>query len=172
MNKAFWREMVECFTALGGDSDCRSVVIDGAGMSFTSGLDLNDAAEDLFSSSNDDKDVARKAFHMRENIIKPYQQSFTSIEKCNKPVIAAVHGACVGGGIDLITACDIRLCTSDAWFQIKEVDIGLAADVGTLQRLPKIIGNERLRHDLYLLSFLLSLLFEISSFFSLSFQCS
>lgn len=78
--------------------------------------------------------------------------------QCKKPVIAAVHGACMGGGIDLITACDIRLCSSDAFFQIKvsyhilplsfhvqiqEVDIGLAADIGTLQRLPKIVGSER-----------------------------
>jgi len=74
-------------------------------------------------------------------VVTAYQSSFTSLEKCNKPVIAAVHNACIGGGVDLITAADIRYCTSDAWFQIKEVDLGLAADVGTLQRMPKVVGN-------------------------------
>ncbi|XP_039510158.1 delta(3,5)-Delta(2,4)-dienoyl-CoA isomerase, mitochondrial-like [Pimephales promelas] len=68
--------------------------------------------------------------------------------QCPKPVIVAVHGGCIGGGVDLITACDIRLCTQDAWFQIKEVDIGLAADVGTLQRLPKVIGSRSLVNEL------------------------
>ena len=63
-------------------------------------------------------------------------------------MIAAVNGACVGGGVDLITACDIRYCSASAWFQVKEVDIGLAADVGTLQRLPKVIGSESLTREL------------------------
>uniref|UniRef100_A0A8C4WS76 Enoyl CoA hydratase 1, peroxisomal n=1 Tax=Eptatretus burgeri TaxID=7764 RepID=A0A8C4WS76_EPTBU len=89
------------------------------------------------------EDTARKSWHLRQ-FIKQCQDSFSVLEKCLKPVIAAVHGACIGGGIDMITACDIRLCTHDAWFQVKEVDIGLAADVGTLQRLPKVIGNRSL----------------------------
>ena len=71
------------------------------------------------------------------------KDSFTSIEKCGKPVIAAVHSKCLGAGVDMITACDIRYCSSDAEFVVKEVDIGLAADVGTLQRLPKVVGNDR-----------------------------
>ena len=60
------------------------------------------------------------------------------MERCKKPVICAIHSACVGGGVDLVTATDIRLATQDAWFCVKEVDMGLAADVGTLQRLPKV----------------------------------
>lgn len=63
-------------------------------------------------------------------------------------MIALVHGHCVGGGIDLISACDIRYCTKDAWFSVKEVDIGLAADIGTLQRFPKIVGNDSLAREL------------------------
>lgn len=68
--------------------------------------------------------------------------------QCAKPVIAAAHGACVGGAVDILCSADIRYCSSDAWFQIKEVDLGLAADVGTLQRLPKIIGSQSLVKDL------------------------
>merc|ERR1719427_1983651 len=93
--------------------------------------------------------MARTSWNMRRTIAK-YQETFSCIEKCPKPVVVAVHGACVGGGVDLITACDIRLCTQDAWFQVKEVDIGLAADVGTLQRLPKVIGSRSLVNELCL----------------------
>jgi len=71
-----------------------------------------------------------------------------NIEKCKKPVISCIHNACVGAGLDMITAVDIRVCTVDAWFCAKEVDMGLAADVGTLQRLPKIIGSQSLVNDL------------------------
>lgn len=80
--------------------------------------------------------------------IQDWQSQFTDLEKCRKPVIAAVHSACVGGGVDLVTAADIRLCTEDAYFQVKEVDMGLAADIGTLQRLPKVIGSQSLVRDL------------------------
>lgn len=76
-------------------------------------------------------------------LIARYQAAFTAIEKAVQPVVAAIHGGCIGGGVDMITACDIRYATADAYFQIKEVDIGLAADVGTLQRLPKVVGNQR-----------------------------
>ncbi|KAJ1382438.1 Enoyl-CoA hydratase/isomerase [Sesbania bispinosa] len=68
------------------------------------------------------------------------QDSVTALERCRKPVIASIHGACIGGGIDIITACDIRFCTKDAFFSVKEVDLALAADLGTLQRLPSIVG--------------------------------
>merc|ERR550539_28572 len=86
---------------------------------------------------------------MYENI-RNLQDQFTMIEKCRKPVIGCVHNACVGAGVDLITAVDIRLCTDDSWFCVKEVDMGLAADVGTLQRLPKVIGNQSLVNELCL----------------------
>ncbi|KAG7261710.1 hypothetical protein CRUP_036487 [Coryphaenoides rupestris] len=131
MNRAFWSEMVDCFEQIAADSDCRVVVVSGAGKVFTA------------------DDAARRAWNMRK-IISKYQNTFSVIERCPKPVVVAVHGACVGGGVDLITACDIRLCTQDAWFQVKEVDIGLAADVGTLQRLPKVIGSRSLVNELAL----------------------
>ncbi|KAG1935298.1 delta(3,5)-Delta(2,4)-dienoyl-CoA isomerase, mitochondrial-like [Pimephales promelas] len=145
MNKAFWLEMVDCFNQIAEDSECRVVVFSGAGKIFTSGIDLMGMASDILQPEGDD--TARISWNLRRTIAK-YQESFSVIEKCPKPVIVAVHGGCIGGGVDLITACDIRLCTQDAWFQIKEVDIGLAADVGTLQRLPKVIGSRSLVNEL------------------------
>lgn len=147
MNRAFWREMVECFTEIAEDPDCRVVVVSGAGKIFTAGIDLMDMAGEILQPEGDD--AARISWKLRKQILK-YQETFSVIEKCPKPVLVAVHGACVGGGVDLVTACDIRLCTQDAWFQVKEVDVGLAADVGTLQRLPKVIGSRSLVNELAL----------------------
>ena len=80
----------------------------------------------------------RKREYLRRKIIK-LQAAFTQIEECRKPVLAAIHGGCIGAGVDLVSACDMRYSTNDAVFQIKEIDLGLTADVGTLQRLPKLI---------------------------------
>jgi enoyl-CoA hydratase len=88
----------------------------------------------------------------RENlrrVILDLQDTLTSLERCRKPVLAAVHGACVGGGIDLICCADMRYCSADAWFTIKEIDIGMTADIGTLQRLPKLIGDGMARELAY-----------------------
>ena len=87
---------------------------------------------DATQPGTESTDVARKTIAQRRHILE-LQSSFSAIEACPQPVIAAVHGACVGGGIDLSCACDIRLCSEQAWFTIKEVDIGLCADLGTLQ---------------------------------------
>ncbi|XP_057568706.1 delta(3,5)-Delta(2,4)-dienoyl-CoA isomerase, mitochondrial [Hippopotamus amphibius kiboko] len=145
MNKAFWSEMVVCFNKIAEDADCRAVVISGAGKMFSSGIDFVDMASGLLKPPGDD--VARISWHLR-SLLSRYQETFSVIEKCPKPVIAAIHGGCIGAGVDLITACDIRYCTQDAYFQVKEVDLGLAADVGTLQRLPRVIGNQSLVNEL------------------------
>merc|ERR1712159_90047 len=101
----------------------------GSGRMFTGGLDL---AESPFTSFVDD--VAHAGLAIRR-IGKEWQQAFTNIETCGKAVIACVHGACIGGGIEMIAACDIRYCTKDAYFVMAEVNIGMAADVGGLQRV-------------------------------------
>ncbi|ELT88830.1 hypothetical protein CAPTEDRAFT_21251 [Capitella teleta] len=145
MNKEFWYEVPACFNQISTDTNCRAVVITGSGRLFTAGLDLSSIAEVV--AFEEDEDVARRSMKIMPTI-RDFQKTFTAIEKCNKPVIAAIHNACIGGGVDLITSCDIRYCTKDAFFQIKEVDIGLAADVGTLQRLPKIVGNDSLVREL------------------------
>ncbi|KAJ3192557.1 putative enoyl CoA hydratase [Irineochytrium annulatum] len=143
MNPKFWEEMRVCFEELKKDMSVRAIVISGGdAKGFTGGLDLSESFMAGFEG-----DPARAAIRFLP-LVESMQASFTSIEKCGKPVIAAVHGPCIGGGIDLITACDVRICTSDALFSVKEVDIGLAADVGTLQRLPKVVGNQSWVRDI------------------------
>ena len=87
-----------------------------------SGLDLMDYASLFMESSDESRDTARKAYAIK-NMVTDMQKSFNLMEECPQPVIAAIHSACIGGGIDMITACDIRLCSSDAWFQIKVSDL-------------------------------------------------
>ncbi|XP_069738371.1 delta(3,5)-Delta(2,4)-dienoyl-CoA isomerase, mitochondrial [Phaenicophaeus curvirostris] len=147
MGAAFWREMVECFEAIARDPSSRAVVIAGAGSVFTAGIDLEELGREFLAVEGED--AARRAWKLRRKI-EEFQETFSVLEKCPKPVIAAVNGACVGAGVDLVSACDIRYCSQDAWFQVKEVDIGLAADVGTLQRLPKILGSQSLVNELAL----------------------
>ncbi|XP_077838863.1 delta(3,5)-Delta(2,4)-dienoyl-CoA isomerase, mitochondrial isoform X3 [Macaca mulatta] len=143
MNKAFWREMVECFNKISRDADCRAVVISGAGKMFTAGIDLMDLASDILQPKGDD--VARISWYLRD-IITRYQETFSVIEKCPKPVIAAVHGGCIGGGESVaVLLLGNQTLTR---FLPQEVDVGLAADVGTLQRLPKVIGNQSLVNEL------------------------
>ncbi|XP_055585409.1 delta(3,5)-Delta(2,4)-dienoyl-CoA isomerase, mitochondrial [Uranotaenia lowii] len=146
-NKRMWIELGECFNQLHGDPDCRAIVLSGGNAKhFTAGIDLVDMLK-LGQQLGDIEDIGRRG-RLFEVMIKLYQDSISSLERCYKPVIAAVHGASVGAGVDLITAADIRYCTRDAWFQVKEVDIGMAADVGTLQRLPKVIGSMSLAREL------------------------
>lgn len=146
MNKTMWIEIGKCFNELADNSDCRVIILSGAGKHFGTGIDLNDMAH-VGSELAQHEDVARRCKILKK-MIQTYQNSLTSLEKCPKPVIGAIHGACIGGGVDLISVTDIRFCTTDAWFQIKEVDIGMAADVGTLQRLPRLIGSASLVNEL------------------------
>ncbi|KAI8849279.1 ClpP/crotonase-like domain-containing protein [Chytridium lagenaria] len=142
MNPTFWSEFRRCFELIRADTETYAVVVSGGdSKGFTAGLDLSDGLFNL------EGDVARVALRVLPKI-EDMQESFTAIEKCDKPVISAVHGFCIGGGIDLITACDIRLCSAEAVFSVKEVDIGLAADIGTLQRLPKVVGNHSWIRDI------------------------
>lgn len=145
MNVKMWEEMSDCFKKAGEDEDVRAIVLSGKGRMFTCGLDLMEAAQQL--PRKDDVDVARHAFYLHK-FIGIAQDSCTSIDKCLKPVISAVHGPCIGGGVDVIAATDIRFCTEDAFYSVKEVDVGLAADLGSLQRLSRIIGSDSLVRDL------------------------
>ncbi|KAI8320237.1 ClpP/crotonase [Martensiomyces pterosporus] len=139
-----WRDIGRCFREFKTDGDVRCVVLSGSGSMFTAGLDLKEAASNpRFNGTGDDEnaDVARKGYYHRLHIMD-WQDCFSAVETCDKPVICAIHNGCFGAGVDLITACDIRIASEDAYFYIKEVDIGMAADVGTLQRLPKVVGND------------------------------
>ncbi|XP_012541976.1 delta(3,5)-Delta(2,4)-dienoyl-CoA isomerase, mitochondrial isoform X1 [Monomorium pharaonis] len=146
ISPTMWKEFKECFDELSTNPDCRVVILSGAGKHFCAGIDLKGMME-IGQGLMEHEDIARKCKYM-EPKIKAYQDSFTAIEKCSKPVIAAVHGACIGAGVDMISAADIRYASSNAYFQIKEVDIGMAADVGTLQRFPKIMGSDSLVREL------------------------
>ena len=147
LDATLWREIGECFAALDEDEDCRAVVLSGNGRSFCSGLDFSAMAE-LGSVAMDEKlDVSRKYKRMTKTVQRA-QDPFTAIERCQKPVIAAVHGAAMGGALGILTACDIRYAALDAIFSIKEVDIGISADVGTLQRMPKQVAGDSLMREL------------------------
>lgn len=145
MNAAFWSEIVEIFQWIDETDEVRVVVLSGAGKHFSSGIDLMMLA----GVANElGKDVGRNARLLRRKILT-LQASFNAVDNCRKPVLAAIQGYCLGGAIDLIAACDMRYAAGDAQFSIKEIDIGMAADVGTLQRLPRIIGDGMLRELAY-----------------------
>ncbi|GAA5871569.1 hypothetical protein JCM16303_000796 [Sporobolomyces ruberrimus] len=144
-NTQLWLSVAAAFDQASEDPEVKAIVF-GSKLEkgFTAGLDLTE------SNLNDQgSDPARTALKMR-SYIKLLQDSVTSIERCQKPVIAATFGICLGAGIDLISACDVRICSEKTIFSIKEVDIGLAADVGSLQRLPKVTGNASLLYELAL----------------------
>ena len=136
MTPDFWNDLPVIIDALERDETVRCAVISGEGRNFTGGMDLA-----AFSSLIPlfQKEPGRAAYAMRDLILK-LQHTFNVLERARFPVIAAVHGACLGAGIDMITACDIRVASMDAYFSIEEIHIGMAADVGTLQRLPKLIS--------------------------------
>lgn len=145
MNAPFWAEIIAIFQALDEDDSVRVVVLSGAGEHFSAGIDLALLAS---VASELGQDVGRNARLLRRKILQ-MQASFTAVDRCRKPVLAAIQGYCIGGAIDLVAACDMRYASSDAQFSIKEVDMGMAADVGTLQRLPRIIGDGILRELAY-----------------------
>jgi len=145
MNWDFWNEMKQVFDGLANNSDCRAIVLSARGKGFSAGLDVSDPRNIPARG----EDVARTGLKFISHLTI-MQDACTAVENCMKPTIAVVHGACVGAGIDLITACDIRICSADAYYSIREVAVGLAADVGTLARLPKIVGNESVVRELAL----------------------
>lgn len=138
-----WLELRTVFDRLSRDADIRSIVLSGAGpRAFTSGLDVKAASENSITNSDIDEssDPSRIATKNRR-YIDDFQDCISSIERCEKPVICVMHGYSFGLAIDIGCATDIRICAEGTKFSIKEVDIGMAADIGTLSRLPKIVGN-------------------------------
>ena len=145
MNKAFWPEMVAVFDEIEEDPSARVVVFSAQGKHFTSGLDLNDFGPGLMGT---DSEPARKAEALRRSVLR-MQETMSVVDRCRLPVLIAIQGACIGGGIDLISSADMRYCTEDAFFCIQETNIGMTADVGTLQRLPHIIPHGIVRELTY-----------------------
>ena len=143
MGPDFWRELPELFAQLDADDAVRAVVVTGSGKHFSYGLDLIGMADELGPVlAEGGKARPRTDFH---STIRRMQAAITAVADCRKPVVAAVSGWCIGGGVDLISAVDIRYASADAKFSVREVRVGMVADVGTLARLPAIIGDGHLR---------------------------
>ena len=138
-----WKELRPIFDGIDQDPEVRAVVLTGSGKHFTYGLDLPAMAGDFGPVlGSDAKAGPRTDFH---NLIKGMQAGINAVADCRKPVIAAVAGWCIGGGVDLITAADIRLASEDAKFSVREVKVAIVADMGSLARLPLIIGDGHTR---------------------------
>mgnify|MGYP003542220049 FL=1 len=139
MNGQMWQDIRSAMQWADRTLEVRVVIVEGEGKHFTSGIDLT-MMMGLQAQIKDDCD-GRSREKLRALVLE-LQDTLSSIERCRKPVLAAIHNGCVGGGVDLISCTDMRYCSADAYFTIKEIDIGMVADVGTLQRLPKLIGNQ------------------------------
>ena len=149
MSRDFWVELGDVLEEINRDSEIRVVVMSSTGKHFCAGMDLS-----AFSNGVDNIPDDKKPDHARigeavYRVAKELQEYISTLEKIRVPVIAAIHGGCIGGAVDLVTACDIRLASDDAFFCIQEINIGMAADVGTLQRLPKIIPDSKMREMAY-----------------------
>jgi len=144
MGVDLWRDLPRAMAVLAGDAAVRAVVIAGRGPHFSVGLDLKTMGG-LLAGGGDTSDggssasSAARARGARTDVLR-LQDAITAVARCPKPVIAAVHGYCIGGGVDLIAACDIRLASADAVFSVREAKMAIVADLGSLQRLPAIIG--------------------------------
>jgi enoyl-CoA hydratase len=134
MNPAFWRELDDTLTQLHKEGTARALVISSTGKHFSAGMSLDVFGDAI--SMNDQSAEGRAAIY---DLLLDIQATFTKLETLRIPVIAAIHGGCIGGAVDMVTACCIRYATQDAFFCIQEINIGMVADVGTLQRLPRLI---------------------------------
>lgn len=146
LNATMWQEIRQAFEWIDCAPDIRVAILTGEGRHFCAGIDLSMLAGVKQQIAAADGARSREALR---RLILDLQDCLTAIERCRKPVIAAIHGACVGGALDLVTCCDLRYAAADAIFSIKEIDIGMVADVGILQRLPRLIGDGLTRELAY-----------------------
>ena len=149
MSRDFWVELGEVLEVINKDSDIRVVVMSSTGKHFCAGMDLNAFTNGVDNIPDDKKPDHARIGEAVYRVAKELQEYISTLEKIRVPVVAAIHGGCIGGAVDMVTACDIRLASDDAFFCIQEINIGMAADVGTLQRLPKIIPDSKMREMAY-----------------------
>ncbi len=136
MVREFWTELPAIARELDARGDVRAMVLSSTGKHFTAGMDLGVFSSDALGGG--DAEAGRVRARLRQTALM-LQDTFTALEKTRFPVLVAVQGGCIGGGVDLVCAADMRYASADAWFVIQEINIGMTADVGTLQRLPKLI---------------------------------
>jgi len=142
----FWSELPEIVRDLSDSGKIRALVISSTGKHFSAGMDLS-----VFAGGNDldaEGEVGRQRANLRLNVLH-LQDTFSVLEQARMPVLAAIQGGCVGGAVDMVTAADCRYATAEAWFCIQEISIGMTADVGTLQRLPKLVPEGIVREMAY-----------------------
>ncbi len=140
ISRAMFKDLGSAFAELDADPDIWVVILRGNGRMFTAGLDLIDAMNLLAGPSDPNASQAVRS-ELLYQVIRDLQASVNAIAHCRKPTIAAVHGRCIGGGVDIVTACDIRVASADVQFSVFETRIAIVADVGTLQRLTPIVGK-------------------------------
>ena len=133
MIPAFWNELPVLVRDLDATGEARVVVLASTGRHFSAGMDLS-----VFGATRPEGETGRLRSNLRANVLH-LQETFSVFEKARMPVLAAVQGGCIGGAVDMVTACDMRYATEDAFFCVQEINIGMTADVGTLQRLPRLI---------------------------------
>jgi len=151
LHRALWVSIPQAVASLDADPEVRVIVLAGKGKAFCAGIDLMDHAPGLanqgsLSGQGESPVGKRRALY---DDIRKYQGTVSSFANTDKPVIAAVHGACLGAGMDLITSCDLRFAAADAVFSVRETRIAMVADVGTLQRLPRVVGDAAARELIF-----------------------
>jgi enoyl-CoA hydratase len=147
MTRAFWSELPSALRELDADGKTRVVIIASTGKHFTAGMDLSVFAGPSVSSPGT-TEPGRVREALRRSVLE-LQDAFNAIEQIRMPVLAAIQGGCIGGGVDMVSACDARYCSKDAFFCIQEINIGMTADLGTLQRLPQLIPAGMVRELAY-----------------------
>ncbi|MCP5207875.1 MAG: crotonase/enoyl-CoA hydratase family protein [Hahellaceae bacterium] len=146
MNTDFWTELPRAIAEIDQQANARVIVLSSTGKHFSAGMDLA-----VFTSPNSipmSGDPARMAENLRRAVLQ-LQQAFNILEEVRIPVLAAIQGGCIGGAVDMISACDSRYCTEDTFFTIKETQLGMTADLGTMQRLPHLIPQGIMRELAY-----------------------
>ena len=146
MTAAFWRELPEIVTRISDQAIARVIVLSSTGKHFSAGMDLSVFLGDELAGEA--AELGRRQARMRSNA-QVLQWSFTALEKARVPVLAAVQGGVIGGAVDLVTACDVRYASADAFFCVQEINIGMTADVGTLQRLGNLVPEGFAREMAY-----------------------
>ncbi|MEZ5114974.1 MAG: crotonase/enoyl-CoA hydratase family protein [Candidatus Nanopelagicales bacterium] len=139
----FWRDLPVIAQRLSDDGGVRAMVLSSTGRHFCAGMDLS-----VFAGMQIEGEPGR-VNAVRQQLVRLLQDSFTALERARMPVLAAIQGGCIGGAVDMVTACDMRYATEDAFFVVQETNIGMTADVGTLQRLPKLIPDGVARELVY-----------------------
>ena len=137
MNEDFWNLFPKEVEELDNSGEIRALIVSSTGPHFSSGIDLNMFKDDVVEDESKHELGRSRGYFIQQ--LHYLQNAASCLEAARFPVIAAIQGGCIGGGIDLVTAADMRICTKDAFFLIEEINVGLAADIGTIQRLPKII---------------------------------